>query len=85
MPALLRFKTPGRGIQLNKPMAHVYTDTKPRDGARESIQSYSDESLQGAIQSLRKADYLGKWGQDRPADLEAEARRRKHKRRDSAQ
>lgn len=66
-------------------MSHIYTDTKPHDGARESIESYSEDALKGAIEQLRKADYLGKWGKDRLADLEAEARRRKHKRRDSAQ
>lgn len=61
-------------------MGYIYTMS-----SQSMIESYSDEALQGAIQSLRKADYLGKWGQDRLADLEAEARRRKHKRRDSSQ
>ena len=66
-------------------MSHIYTDTKPRAGARCTIESYSDDALQGAMEQLRKADYLGKWGKDKLADLEAEACRRKHKRRDSAQ
>jgi hypothetical protein len=62
-------------------MGHIYTDTM---SAETMIESYSDEALQGAMESLRRADYLGKWGKDRLADLEAEARRRKFKRRDSA-
>jgi hypothetical protein len=48
--------------------------------AETMTKSYSDEALQGAIQQLRNADYLGKWGKDRLAVLEAEARRRKHNR-----
>ena len=40
------------------------------------IESYSDAALQGAMEHLRKADYLGKWGRDRLHVLEAEARRR---------
>ena len=51
----------------------------------ESLTTYSDDALQGAMEQLRKADYLGLWGKDRLADLEAEARRRRLKRRDSAQ
>lgn len=61
-------------------MGYIYTMS-----SQSMIESYSDEALQGAIQSLRKAEYLGQWGKDRLADLEAEARRRKHKRRESAQ
>lgn len=49
------------------------------------IESYSDAALQAAMEQLRKADYLGTWGKTRLEKLMAEARRRKLKRRDSAQ
>jgi hypothetical protein len=49
----------------------------------ESIKSYSDEALQGEIESLRRAEYLGKWGGNRLALLEAESLRRRLKRRNS--
>jgi len=45
--------------------------------AESIIGSYSDEALQGAIEQLRKADYLGKWGKDRLKILEDEARIRR--------
>lgn len=51
----------------------------------ESLTTYSDDALQGAMEQLRKADYLGLWGKTRLEKLMAEARRRKLKRRDAAQ
>jgi hypothetical protein len=57
-------------------MSHIYTDTKPSDNGRPSIETYPDLYLLDSIESLRAADYLGKWGGDRLESLEAEARRR---------
>lgn len=66
----------------NSPNCYVCNDPEPEEKSKpisveSSIRSYSDETLQGAIESLRKADYLGKWGGDRLALLEAESLRRR--------
>lgn len=68
------------------PNCYVCRDPEPETNRKPmslitSIQNYSDEALQGAIESLRKADYLGKWGGDRLALLEAESLRRRLARR----
>jgi len=49
------------------------------------IEGYSDEALQGAMEHLRRAGYLGTWGKTRLEKLMAEERRRKLKRRGTAQ
>ena len=52
--------------------------------SEDTAKAVSDEELLDKIATLQKADYLGSWGQRELSIAEAEATRRKLKRRDSA-